>query len=167
MSFPVALLENELQLAKAMRYRGVAIEFIPDALACMRQYTRLFIPDLRAMQQGCHRGLGQASAPFGLTRDDPDDLAVVVERNCDEIGAVATIDFPDSLRVVTERPEIFLDVIMFAEQEDRHLPEVAPNKFILVGFGDEPSHSLTEERSEEHTSELQSLMRISYAVFCL
>src|SRR3546814_5055733 len=26
---------------------------------------------------------------------------------------------------------------------------------------------LTRERSEEHTSELQSLMRISYAVFCL
>src|SRR3546814_2624613 len=25
----------------------------------------------------------------------------------------------------------------------------------------------TRERSEEHTSELQSLMRISYAVFCL
>src|SRR3546814_10168859 len=25
----------------------------------------------------------------------------------------------------------------------------------------------TQERSEEHTSELQSLMRISYAVFCL
>src|SRR3546814_4105930 len=26
---------------------------------------------------------------------------------------------------------------------------------------------LTDPRSEEHTSELQSLMRISYAVFCL
>src|SRR3546814_3385580 len=26
---------------------------------------------------------------------------------------------------------------------------------------------LKEQRSEEHTSELQSLMRISYAVFCL
>src|SRR3546814_1551358 len=26
---------------------------------------------------------------------------------------------------------------------------------------------LTNKRSEEHTSELQSLMRISYAVFCL
>src|SRR3546814_8784671 len=26
---------------------------------------------------------------------------------------------------------------------------------------------LSEKRSEEHTSELQSLMRISYAVFCL
>src|SRR3546814_4723219 len=28
-------------------------------------------------------------------------------------------------------------------------------------------HLLAIERSEEHTSELQSLMRISYAVFCL
>src|SRR3546814_5402552 len=28
-------------------------------------------------------------------------------------------------------------------------------------------HTLDETRSEEHTSELQSLMRISYAVFCL
>src|SRR3546814_10537120 len=28
-------------------------------------------------------------------------------------------------------------------------------------------YSLTKYRSEEHTSELQSLMRISYAVFCL
>src|SRR3546814_8233001 len=32
--------------------------------------------------------------------------------------------------------------------------------------GDSVIHSLTL-RSEEHTSELQSLMRISYAVFCL
>src|SRR3546814_4008013 len=30
-----------------------------------------------------------------------------------------------------------------------------------------PGHSHDYERSEEHTSELQSLMRISYAVFCL
>src|SRR3546814_10173388 len=29
------------------------------------------------------------------------------------------------------------------------------------------AHSALEMRSEEHTSELQSLMRISYAVFCL
>src|SRR3546814_8437244 len=28
-------------------------------------------------------------------------------------------------------------------------------------------YAFTTERSEEHTSELQSLMRISYAVFCL
>src|SRR3546814_9002485 len=30
-----------------------------------------------------------------------------------------------------------------------------------------PSHLGSNRRSEEHTSELQSLMRISYAVFCL
>src|SRR3546814_1522732 len=34
---------------------------------------------------------------------------------------------------------------------------VAPSGFI----------ALAQQRSEEHTSELQSLMRISYAVFCL
>src|SRR3546814_3153554 len=31
----------------------------------------------------------------------------------------------------------------------------------------DPSVTLEEDRSEEHTSELQSLMRSSYAVFCL
>src|SRR3546814_9718777 len=33
--------------------------------------------------------------------------------------------------------------------------------------GDDPGDFVQESRSEEHTSELQSLMRISYAVFCL
>src|SRR3546814_7317679 len=49
-------------------------------------------------------------------------------------------------------------------------------KFVTYDDGYEPARSvavtrrLVEEdkiRSEEHTSELQSLMRISYAVFCL
>src|SRR3546814_4098213 len=31
----------------------------------------------------------------------------------------------------------------------------------------DPCRIIREQRSEEHTSELQSLMRISYAVFCL
>src|SRR3546814_10566436 len=33
--------------------------------------------------------------------------------------------------------------------------------------GEVHAHGVDCERSEEHTSELQSLMRISYAVFCL
>src|SRR3546814_2507415 len=49
------------------------------------------------------------------------------------------------------------------------------NKAILMsGFADLQGSSIADgtygrprERSEEHTSELQSLMRISYAVFCL
>src|SRR3546814_1595037 len=32
---------------------------------------------------------------------------------------------------------------------------------------EDPAAEGVDERSEEHTSELQSLMRISYAVFCL
>src|SRR3546814_10242391 len=49
---------------------------------------------------------------------------------------------------------------------------VAPGK--VVGSGEmwlgNPARKvrmLSDARSEEHTSELQSLMRISYAVFCL
>src|SRR3546814_10759849 len=37
----------------------------------------------------------------------------------------------------------------------------------LSGVGEPPGSSTMKVRSEEHTSELQSLMRISYAVFCL
>src|SRR3546814_1991754 len=36
---------------------------------------------------------------------------------------------------------------------------------VLPGEG--PAEESERQRSEEHTSELQSLMRISYAVFCL
>src|SRR3546814_10541115 len=36
-----------------------------------------------------------------------------------------------------------------------------------VGVGDDRKGAPPGDRSEEHTSELQSLMRISYAVFCL
>src|SRR3546814_2609741 len=43
---------------------------------------------------------------------------------------------------------------------------------VFVGYSHDKSYQflaprLCESRSEEHTSELQSLMRISYAVFCL
>src|SRR3546814_3217879 len=37
----------------------------------------------------------------------------------------------------------------------------------LKGRNPDSYRALIEKRSEEHTSELQSLMRISYAVFCL
>src|SRR3546814_7144131 len=38
---------------------------------------------------------------------------------------------------------------------------------LLFTPGDATEITLSGNRSEEHTSELQSLMRISYAVFCL
>src|SRR3546814_6011978 len=44
----------------------------------------------------------------------------------------------------------------------------APERiFALLGGPDMTSSDAFLARSEEHTSELQSLMRISYAVFCL
>src|SRR3546814_2016570 len=46
---------------------------------------------------------------------------------------------------------------------------ISPKKLMLSsGLSSEPASAITMVyRSEEHTSELQSLMRISYAVFCL
>src|SRR3546814_11501430 len=47
----------------------------------------------------------------------------------------------------------------------RHEAERWTRRLISLGQGE--SEFERSERSEEHTSELQSLMRISYAVFCL
>src|SRR3546814_5440642 len=44
---------------------------------------------------------------------------------------------------------------------------VARDLGIFARAAASPQDKLAELRSEEHTSELQSLMRISYAVFCL
>src|SRR3546814_8784376 len=46
-----------------------------------------------------------------------------------------------------------------------HLRQHLPAALALVAGGNLRDHR--DPRSEEHTSELQSLMRISYAVFCL
>src|SRR3546814_1738704 len=40
-------------------------------------------------------------------------------------------------------------------------------KFEFTATGSEPDDFMSSARSEEHTSELQSLMRSSYDVFCL
>src|SRR3546814_6239032 len=47
------------------------------------------------------------------------------------------------------------------------ISEVVPDRAIAVGAGVLFLGFAVWTRSEEHTSELQSLMRISYAVFCL
>src|SRR3546814_4273506 len=72
-----------------------------------------------------------------------------------------------------EQPDGGNATIRFGEFGD-NLRETSPgllDKFVkpqgtLVSTGGEQKADATK-RSEEHTSELQSLMRISYAVFCL
>src|SRR3546814_5236795 len=65
----------------------------------------------------------------------------------------------DPFRRVAGLPDIALMWI----QRAGATPSTAPRSFHLP---DESAHPRVS-RSEEHTSELQSLMRISYAVFCL
>src|SRR3546814_144139 len=60
-----------------------------------------------------------------------------------------------------------------AAQQHREIVEPGDDSLKLDALHEEHRHrrlrlaKRVEERSEEHTSELQSLMRISYAVFCL
>src|SRR3546814_9289187 len=59
----------------------------------------------------------------------------------------------------------FVEVLDLDQVEGRFVEQ-----FFLCGIGRLFAgcrRSLPTRRSEEHTSELQSLMRISYAVFCL
>src|SRR3546814_3670490 len=60
-------------------------------------------------------------------------------------------------------------VVQHGDNHVAPLPEcnVALFQKILRAIERSDGRRLTDRRSEEHTSELQSLMRISYAVFCL
>src|SRR3546814_10243222 len=74
-----------------------------------------------------------------------------VDRACD-----FAVDQHDSLVAACH----FLDECLHHEGFDPHLPE-------QFGERGKVRAIRADTRSEEHTSELQSLMRISYAVFCL
>src|SRR3546814_981454 len=69
-----------------------------------------------------------------------------------------------SLRVRAVDPQI-LEPAEYAREHDRKIGLCQIGAQAPVPAGAE-CH-VSQPRSEEHTSELQSLMRISYAVFCL
>src|SRR3546814_6810430 len=85
----------------------------------------------------------------GLNRDLFGDLPVV-------------LDTPSlNLQTLTEKLELLQsEEKRIKEILEKTLPEWRARARGAVG-------QLASTRSEEHTSELQSLMRISYAVFCL
>src|SRR3546814_4177551 len=77
--------------------------------------------------------------------------------------------FPDttlfrSADLVGSRRPVTLYLVVPPSDINRTKPLI---RLILNQIGRRLTEELTLSRSEEHTSELQSLMRISYAVFCL
>src|SRR3546814_7827926 len=74
---------------------------------------------------------------------------------------------PRSTRTDTLFPYTTLFRSSRSPRRNRHRPRLSPpaRRRVVPAAGPPPRDTPT--RSEEHTSELQSLMRISYAVFCL
>src|SRR3546814_12232777 len=60
-----------------------------------------------------------------------------------------------------------LPISLKLSQPWAYTPEEFADGLFFHGSIEPWKNSLPHARSEEHTSELQSLMRISYAVFCL
>src|SRR3546814_7927058 len=100
--------------------------------------------------------------PVGL--DDPRTgrwpYAVVQLRQDNALGTLWNIvGFQTKLKHA-EQVRIFRTIPGLQDAQFARLGGLHRNTFIN-------SPRLLDDRSEEHTSELQSLMRISYAVFCL
>src|SRR3546814_4796166 len=77
---------------------------------------------------------------------------------------------PRSTRTDTLFP--YTTLFRSSDDDNYKLPVPNFNHRAMLGFRDTKYSTSTvslyfDNRSEEHTSELQSLMRISYAVFCL
>src|SRR3546814_2334730 len=87
-----------------------------------------------------------------------------------EIYTYCTLSLHDALpisaHVVAVDVVVHIDVPRQCRHARGHFPYV---QVVQSGHGGQSTDRLGNRdwRSEEHTSELQSLMRISYAVFCL
>src|SRR3546814_5506989 len=89
-------------------------------------------------------------------------------------GSVNSRDISDAVTangVTVSRGQVDLGAVIKAlglhKVRVRLHPEVAVTVTANVARSEDEAQIQLESRSEEHTSELQSLMRISYAVFCL
>src|SRR3546814_4411802 len=103
------------------------------------------------------------------TRSDVDES----EASSYDLGALAEFNqfFSDLIKARRANPtDDIASLIANARVDDKLLPDwdVARQYIAILTAGHDTTSSSTAGgvRSEEHTSELQSLMRISYAVFC-
>src|SRR3546814_7066869 len=89
-------------------------------------------------------------------------------RSLAELASVMTV-FPQVLVNVkgVDRDRVSTDEVLQAEVAAVSAELGDTGRVLLRASGTEALVRVMVERSEEHTSELQSLMRISYSVFCL
>src|SRR3546814_8927823 len=96
---------------------------------------------------------------------DLDDL--VEQHEGDGVEEAELAGEADEAARRVQRAALVLEACEHLEAVDVHRaqPHEGLEHRAEAALGDRPPHQLL--RSEEHTSELQSLMRTSYAVFCL
>src|SRR3546814_4339083 len=80
---------------------------------------------------------------------------------CAVLGVIVMLAIPVAAAQPTKAEQLAVDF----DTETLKARGIDPN--LADYFRLAPKFTQGEHRSEEHTSELQSLMRISYAVFCL
>src|SRR3546814_9696004 len=102
--------------------------------------------------------LGFLHGPFG----DAAEVAVAVEQGADAVQPVLQDLHLDAAGAALQRGSGLLD----GEGHDTFPPFRQENDGEAIHWTAAAAH-WQGNRSEEHTSELQSLMRNSYAVFCL
>src|SRR3546814_4300559 len=91
-------------------------------------------------------------------------LAALEDSN-EEIGRKAVIELMKQVDAYIPEPERPLDKPFMMPIED--VFSISGRGTVVTGRVETGIIKVGEERSEEHTSELQSLIRNSYAVFCL
>src|SRR3546814_1774725 len=74
---------------------------------------------------------------------------------------------PEIAQIVELAVRKLEDLGATVELVETPFPDPTPAAMTMFAAGIVHSQRHLDDRSEEHTSELQSLMRISYAVFCL
>src|SRR3546814_10433107 len=103
--------------------------------------------------------------PFGIgDRGDGERDILQTEESGGQIIAVVSAAAGEALHLGAAVAQPAGDPETVAEAPG-HLAEAGDLGLVSIAF--EPLIIFVGQRSEEHTSELQSLMRISYAVFCL
>src|SRR3546814_1430240 len=100
-------------------------------------------------------------------------MLVRVERQADRRDARDAVAFENAeqfalggLEPGDQRLDRVIGALFFAERGERAAEIIGDRQDIAREFGRRIGVRVGD-RSEEHTSELQSLMSISYAVFCL